>query len=650
MIRFRIAQFILALAFFLQIQPIQAAPGDTTVVQTFTFGSAQNGWFAFPADSNRYERILMYYTLRCVPGNSPSCGEWDYLTYSYLWQHTGVMDSTVTSIDTLLNDTTWNVFEVVNRFEIGRYITPYGIGLNLGNDGWTWVFDVSDYKPLLHDSVHLSAGNWQEQLDLKFMMIEGIPPRDVIRLENVWSGGHDYSAAIESQFLTPVSTVIQPGEEMARLKIRTTGHGFGGTDNCAEFCPTNNNVIVNGTDTLHQYLWRDDCGWNPLFPQGGTWIYDRANWCPGAEVRTDEFELTPWLVSGDTLTVDYDMQAGYVWDGNGSTPYYVIEGQLVTYSSPNYQNEVSMEEIIAPSDGNLTRRYNPVCDAPLIRIRNNGEVPLTSLTIQYGPSNSTLASFNWTGNLGFLEADTISLPPLGSQTLYTDSVFHVMISAPSGQTDENPENNFMWSRYQTADITDSLLILAILANVQGQENWWTIEDASGNLFYSVDSLIDNNYSQDTFHLPNGCYKFTLGDRDEDGISFFAHPEDGTGWIKFFDRDMHLVKNITPNFGSRIEWWFRVDASLSRENPLAQQPISVYPNPGSGWIHISSGLHKLDHNAVLFDLTGREVATSLLDQKGPGEYETTFSNVAVGTYLLQVKEGQAIIYSRLVISE
>jgi hypothetical protein len=64
-------------------------------------------------------------------------------------------------------------FEVVNRFEIGRYITPYGIGLTLDSDGWTWVFDVTDYAPLLQGMVELEAGNWQddtltEDMDLSY--------------------------------------------------------------------------------------------------------------------------------------------------------------------------------------------------------------------------------------------------------------------------------------------------------------------------------------------------------------------------------------------------------------------------------------------------------------------------------------------------
>jgi len=49
----------------------------------------------FPSDTVSFEKALMYYTLKCNPAQSPACGEWDYLTYSYLYEHTGVLDSTL---------------------------------------------------------------------------------------------------------------------------------------------------------------------------------------------------------------------------------------------------------------------------------------------------------------------------------------------------------------------------------------------------------------------------------------------------------------------------------------------------------------------------------------------------------------------------
>jgi len=85
---------------------------DTVVVQTFTWEAQNNPaaaydspgrrWFNFPPSNNgvEYQKILMYYNLKCFEDGTAGnlgypCGEWDYLTYTYLYDHTGVIDSTL---------------------------------------------------------------------------------------------------------------------------------------------------------------------------------------------------------------------------------------------------------------------------------------------------------------------------------------------------------------------------------------------------------------------------------------------------------------------------------------------------------------------------------------------------------------------------
>ncbi|MEN9441625.1 MAG: hypothetical protein RLZ33_1702, partial [Bacteroidota bacterium] len=62
---------------------------DTTWVQTFTFDSitTRRADFPFPQELNnkRFEKVLMYYKLKCSPlttWDQYNCGEWDYLTYT----------------------------------------------------------------------------------------------------------------------------------------------------------------------------------------------------------------------------------------------------------------------------------------------------------------------------------------------------------------------------------------------------------------------------------------------------------------------------------------------------------------------------------------------------------------------------------------
>ena len=73
---------------------------DTTWVQTFTFDSitTRRADFPFPQELNdkRFEKVLMYYKLKCSPlttWDQYNCGEWDYLTCTRVFDHTGVFDS-----------------------------------------------------------------------------------------------------------------------------------------------------------------------------------------------------------------------------------------------------------------------------------------------------------------------------------------------------------------------------------------------------------------------------------------------------------------------------------------------------------------------------------------------------------------------------
>src|ERR1700722_11798924 len=77
-----------------------SAASDTVFVQAFNFGPTHDSTFNFPP-AGQYRKVLMYYTLKCDPKQSPACGQWDYLTYTFLYQHTGIIDSSVSKVDSI---------------------------------------------------------------------------------------------------------------------------------------------------------------------------------------------------------------------------------------------------------------------------------------------------------------------------------------------------------------------------------------------------------------------------------------------------------------------------------------------------------------------------------------------------------------------
>ncbi len=530
-------------------------------------------------------------------------------------------------------------FELLEQFELARYITPYGNNLSLG-DGWTWTYDLTDYAPLLHDSVHLSAGNWQELLDMKFRMIEGVPPRDVLGIKNIYKGNHGY--ANESQHNLPPATVkIDTNVHNARLKMRITGHGFGGTLNCSEFCSRVNELKINGIHAYDHLVWRADCGLNPLYPQGGTWLYDRADWCPGAEVRTKNFELSHLLVPGDSMTIDYDLQPGYTWDGQGSWPYYAIESQLITYGKPNFKLDAALEEVLSPRSDKFYNRYNPLCGRPLIAIKNNGTDNLMSAIIEYGPAGGTVQSYTWTGNLVFQDTVRILLPAIDwTDWIGGDNRFLFRVTHPNGGTDEYMANDAMSAPFVIPPTYENQLVLKLKTNHMASSISWILSDQDGNMMYQNGPLENNTLYADTFNLSKGCYRLTIRNADGEGLNYWANmPPYGNGTsgsAQLKNMAGQIVKSFQGDFGREIGQSFTVGMSIDVPELNPGGYVNIYPNPTSGLFEIAlirdnpQTVTVLTHNSL-----GSEVYRETFRLNDKARIPMNISSFPAGIYLITV---------------
>ena len=480
---------------------------------------------------------------------------WNAYYNNYIYDSNGnTIDSTAVIPDNTLylgQIEYYDVFEITERFELGRFITPYGNGLDLGS-GWTWTYDVSDYRTLLHDTVHLSAGNWQEYLDLQFIMIEGIPPRDVISVENLWKGNY-YLNIIDST-VSNWSVLLDPNASMYKLKTRTSGHHFDNATNCAEFCYKIHNVDIDET-MIYSWEIMQQCGMNPLYPQGGTWVYDRAGWCPGMKVATQNVELTPYVNPGDSVDIDYDSQT----DPYG---YYILRTHLVSYGNPNFSLDAAVSEIISPNNWEIQNRFNPICDNPIVVIQNTGSANLTALDIEFGLKGGKKQTYQWTGNLAFLDTEQVTLVA-SDNCWYLDgnsesNVFQVSVKNPNGGQDEYSANNTAKSIFDIPPQYENHLYLLLRTNNFPNETSCQLVDENGSIVYQSGVLSANTVYRDTFDLAPGCYRLYIDDSDCDGLSWWAN-NDGNGYTRLYTADGSniLLNSFEADFGCQIAHSFSV---------------------------------------------------------------------------------------------
>ncbi|MBI5324640.1 MAG: T9SS type A sorting domain-containing protein [Ignavibacteriae bacterium] len=614
---------------------LSAADGDTLKLRTIEFGQTKNGKYIFPPATERFERILMNYKLKCP------CGEWDYIANVFVeqyyapsfrinyrtqdtarfmldtsWNYTsGIVgsnlvidstpktqvllkfyndqdyptkttdsmwvwqeyytytfdaqgnktDSTLVQADSTIYLTRKRVYfsdsvTITDRFEIMRYITPYGNGLSLGA-GFNWVIDISDFEPFLHDTVFINAPNGQEALELTFDFIKGVPPRDVVRLERIYDVFANYNKNFELR-VPPKQVQFTNDDKMARLKIIQTGHAMNVYDGCSEFCRKQAFVKINGTQRYDNFIWRDDCGRNPVYPQNGTWNLMRSNWCPGAEVRYYDYELTPYITPGQASTIDYDMEyydapivgSGYV------NPEWRITGYIITYSSPNFSNDAALVNIIAPNNNPFYRRFNPIANNPRIIIKNNGGNLLTSLDIDYGIINGNTASYHWTGNLKITDTAIVTLPNFDWGDLSNpDRKFFAEVSNPNGAIDEYLPNNRVETGFNLTPIYYNDLIIEYKTNKYAKEQYnYTLRKLDGTLINFRDNMEDYTLYRDTFNLEDGEYEFIFRNVEGYGINhwFFRDNQGwGAGYVNLINRGN--VIDFNDDFGTEIFHQFRV---------------------------------------------------------------------------------------------
>ena len=146
----------------------------------------------------------------------------------------------------------------------------------------------------------------------------------------------------------PRDVLMNPNASSYKLKSVITGHGQEG-----EFIPRNHYLNIDGG--TQDYVWQvwTPCAGNPVYPQGGTWIYDRAGWCPGQASDLKEIDITNLVSPSQIHNIDYGVVSA------GGTSNYWVSNQLVSYGPANFSLDAAVVDILSPSNEVKYSRQNP---------------------------------------------------------------------------------------------------------------------------------------------------------------------------------------------------------------------------------------------------------------------------------------------------
>lgn len=257
--------------------------------------SAEHQYTLAPGTDISYvNKINMYVKLRCPTGG---CNAWD------VYAHVQVKDP---------SSGDW--------YEIGRYITPYGIDNHSLARGF--AIDVTDFKSLLQGTVTLrafievwSADGWLLSVDFDYL--QGTPDYPYYAVSKVLQYNQNSLEGViygedASAFDLTKTISIPANAEATYLRTIITGWGHATPEDpggrpCAEWCFRTHHIKINGTNTFSHYMGPIGCADNPVQPQGGNWQPDRAGWCPGMSVPVRQDQLATSM-AGQSFAFEYSFE------------------------------------------------------------------------------------------------------------------------------------------------------------------------------------------------------------------------------------------------------------------------------------------------------------------------------------------------------
>jgi hypothetical protein len=284
--------------------------------------------------------------------------------------------------------------------------------------------------------------------------------------------------------------------------------------------------------------------------------------------------------------------------------------------------------------------------APQVTIINSGSQTLTSAIISYGFNGVEDQVYSWTGSLNQWQTAIVTLPMVN--LVAGSYIFSATISSPNSGVDQNNLNNVTTSPF-TAVVDGEKATLILDLDCYGSETSWLLSDnLSGLTLFTGNGYPDNSpgvITQD-FCLNEGCYVFTIKDAWNDGMSGCTAGNGGNGSYQIMWNGIILSELLETeaDFGKQYKQTFCI--SLNGLDDLAENQITVYPNPADKYLIIKVPVSLNIAAVTLMDLSGKVCATRLGVKSETLEID--LAGVSSGFYTLKVETTNGNVFKQIIV--
>jgi len=318
---------------------------------------------------------------------------------------------------------------------------------------------------------------------------------------------------------------------------------------------------------------------------------------------------------------------------------FVAEGQqeILTGTEANvtYQNLPAIDILVS----SLKNTTEASCDGSAsveMTVKNIGQNPLTSMTIQYQIASNTPQTFNWTGNIATMASSTIELPTLTINT-NTDQDIKVTVISANGESYTSTEKSITIKKsvYECG----GWMTLSIKTDKYGSENSFKVFNSNGQVVLQGGPFSNAPSTHNFDFNPSAidCYNLVVYDSYGDGMGYTS----GT-FIKIIKPDGSVLFSSPGSaFSDQVSFNLNVThLSGTGVEEVSANEISIYPNPATSTLRINAA--EAINEVAIYNLQGQ-----LLMMESGNVQSINISNLATGNYIARITTENGITNKRFI---
>ena len=327
----------------------------------------------------------------------------------------------------------------------------------------------------------------------------------------------------------------------------------------------------------------------------------------------------------------------------------ILQAHKIPMSVPLYNYDVAALKIMNPDT-----QYCGGIINPKLRFVNWGSDTLKTLTIKYSVNVGAIQTFNWTGNLPYLQRREVILPQI-SFTQLTKNTLTVILENPNGQADQNSTNDTLYFNFgKNINVATSKVLFRLrTGRYPNSDLWIQMYNSAGQLEYDRPlNYIVNAYTQypdDTLNISDGdCYHFVVHDITNNGFQVGSG-----GWFKLLDlngKSFYSYNTAIDGNSFIYTCNFSYGVNGINENHLINSNIDVFPNPSSNNFNIKYYNNTEEFvNISILDFTGRLLFTIVNTSLSEGEHDFMINGYSMksGVYFYKVTTSEKSYYGKFI---